>query len=467
MRCLALAEAWRRTQDPVIFASTEDAPTVRERGFRTLTTAAKAGSAADARETAELAREHAAEWVVVDGYQFDTEYQKALKTAGTRLLVIDDHGHAGSYPADLVLDQNLNAQPASYASRAAETRLLLGVRYALLREDFARWRGWRRPIPDRAQKLLVTYGGADPANATAKVLDALTGFSDLEVVAVIGPHNGNPLPELPQVRYERGVTDLSELMATCDLAITAAGSTCWELAFLQTPMLVMPIADNQRPVAAALAEQGAAVNLGWHADVSTEQIAAAAADLITDEPRRRAMASAGRALIDGEGAARVVANMKKALISLRPATNDDCRRVWEWSNEAAVRAASFRDEPIPWEKHQQWFAARLSDPATKFYIAEKDAPIGQTRFALGDEGEATISTSLDATQRGRGLGSAVILAACERLFAETRVSRVRAFIKPHNDASLQAFARAGFDRVQDARIEGEAAAQFILEREAA
>src|SRR5215203_2632298 len=102
--------------------------------------AGKTGSAADAHETAELAHEHAAEWVVVDGYQFDAEYQKTLKNAGCRLLVIDDHGRAGSYAADLVLDQNLNAQPASYASRAAETRLLLGVRYALLREDFARWR---------------------------------------------------------------------------------------------------------------------------------------------------------------------------------------------------------------------------------------------------------------------------------------------------------------------------------------
>jgi len=66
-----------------------------------------------------------------------------------------------------------------------------------------------------------------------------------------------------------------------------------------------------------------------------------------------------------------------------------------------------------------------------------------------------------------GRGSAIILAACERLFAETAVNRVRAFIKPHNDASLLAFSRAGFDRVQDVRIEGEAAAQFIFEREAA
>ena len=179
------------------------------------------------------------------------------------------------------------------------------------------------------------------------------------------------------------------------------------------------------------------------------------------------MAAAGRALIDGDGAARVVAHLKAALIALRPATRDDCRRVWEWSNEPAVRAASFRSEPILWEDHASWFAARLDDAATTFYIAEMNEPIGQTRFILAAEGEATISASLEVTQRGRGLGSALLLAACTRYFAEAAANRVRALIKPENVASLQTFARAGFVRVQDVRIGEAAAAQLILEREAA
>lgn len=468
MRCLALAEAWLRTRESALFVSACEAfPAVTAVGIETVAIAAEAGSEADAQATIALAREHGADWIAVDGYQFPAEYQRALKASGCRVLVIDDHGQAGEYAADLVLDQNATADAARYSGRAAGTRLLLGSRFVLLRGNFLRWRDWRRPVPDRASRILVTFGGADPVNATAKVVQALAGLPDVEIVAAVGPHNFHPLPELPNVRYIRGVSDLSELMTACDLAISAAGSTCWELAYLQTPMLVLSIADNQRPVAAALAANGAAGNLGWHADVSTEHILAAASELIDDAARRRAMGAAGRAMIDGDGAARVVVQLQGALISLRPATPDDCRRVWEWTNEPAVRSASFRSEPIPWEAHERWFDARLNDAATRFYIAEKDGPLGQTRFVLSDDGEATISTSLDVAQRGRGLGSALILAACERLFSETPVHRVRAFIKPHNDASLQAFARAGFDRVEDVRFDGQAAAQYLLEREAA
>jgi UDP-2,4-diacetamido-2,4,6-trideoxy-beta-L-altropyranose hydrolase len=467
MRCLALAEAWLRTRESALFVTACEAfPSVTAAGIETIAMTGEPGSEADAQATVALAREHDADWLVVDGYRFPEEFQRVLKAAGCRVLVIDDHGHAGHYRADLVLDQNATASAASYASRDAGTRLLLGSRYVLLREQFLRPPDWRRAISARARRVLVTFGGADPAGATRLVIEALASLPDLEIVAVVGPHATLDLPEIPQLRVERAVTEMAALMRECDLAITAAGSTCWELAYLQTPMLVMPIAGNQQPIAEVLAARGVAVNLGWPANATPAAIATATAALLADQPRRQSMAAAGRALIDGHGAARVVVHLKKALISLRPATDGDARRVWEWSNEPEVRAASFRSEPIPWEAHERWFATRLRDAATKFYIAEKHGPLGQTRFAISAD-EATISTSLDAVQRGRGLGSAVILAACERLFVETPVRRVRAFIKPLNDASLLAFARAGFDRVEDVRIEGEAAAQFILEKEAA
>ncbi len=84
----------------------------------------------------ELAAAHRASWIVVDGYQFDIAYQRALKAAGLKVLVVDDGGRCGTYCADLVLDQNLDASEVAYSNREAYTRLLLGTRYVMLRREF-------------------------------------------------------------------------------------------------------------------------------------------------------------------------------------------------------------------------------------------------------------------------------------------------------------------------------------------
>jgi spore coat polysaccharide biosynthesis predicted glycosyltransferase SpsG len=96
-------------------------------------------------------------------------------------------------------------------------------------------------------------------------------------------------------------------MDWADLAVTAAGSTCWELAYLGVPMITIVAAENQRGIADGLATRGAAVNLGWHGEVTLASIAAAIASLADDHRKRASMRRAARELVDGCGADRVVA----------------------------------------------------------------------------------------------------------------------------------------------------------------
>ena len=139
MRCLALAQAWQDAGDQAVFVSSSLPPALDSRlrdeqiGVHPLSAAV--GTAADARATADRARALGARWIVVDGYQFGADYQRALKDASFRLLVIDDYGHAGHYCAELVLNQNLDAPESLYRSRGPSTQLLLGCRYALLRRS--------------------------------------------------------------------------------------------------------------------------------------------------------------------------------------------------------------------------------------------------------------------------------------------------------------------------------------------
>lgn len=478
MRCLALAQAWQDARGRVVFVAAEMIPSVERlltaEQMKLVPIAAPAASNEDARATSRRAAEENADWMVVDGYRFDRGYVEALHESGRALLVLDDDGRSGNFSADLLLNQNAYATSTLYASEKFRTNRLLGARYTMLRREFFR----RDPISPVsapiARRVLVTLGAADPVNATEMITLALATLDDprLEVAVVIGGanlHRANLESAIrtagPRFRAVIDSADLSGWMEWADLAVTAAGSTCWELAFFRVPQLAVSIAENQRPVAKTLAASGAGIDLGWHEQLTATRIAAEVESLRSDLDRRTAMQSAALRLIDGLGAARVVAEMRSRLLRLRAIEPGDCRWVWELANEPAVRSASFHSDPIPWESHCAWFQRRLADSVSRFYVAldGADTVLGQVRFEL-EAGDAIISLSLCPTQRGRGSASAVILAGCRRLFAETQSLLIRAFIKPGNGASIGAFLRAGFRAGEDAVIAETRALQFLLHR---
>jgi len=102
---------------------------------------------------------------------------------------------------------------------------------------------------------------------------------------------------------------MSRVMARSDLAITAGGSTCWELAFMGVPSLVLAVAENQRGIARALHEVGTARFLGWADEVAAVDLADAISDLTGSPAERERMASIGQSTIDGRGRERVVETM--------------------------------------------------------------------------------------------------------------------------------------------------------------
>lgn len=324
MRCLALVQAWQEAGGVARFAVAELDDALRHRladeGVEVIDLDQVVGSPEDAAATARCARRAGAGWVVADGYGFGAAYQQAIKDAGFRLIVLDDYGHADRYPADIILNQNAHATPAMYTRRGPDTRLLLGTPYVLLRREFTRWAGPPRTIPDVAQRLLVTFGGSDPREMAALTIRALQQIEDPVLDAIVvaggGPLQAKLLPLAEggphRVEVLGHVTDMPDRIARADLAVAAAGSTSWERAFLQLPSLVVSIADNQRPIAEALQQRGAAVDLGWWADVREDALAQAVRALCLDGPARRAQAAAAARLVDGAGGRRVVEAMARS-----------------------------------------------------------------------------------------------------------------------------------------------------------
>jgi UDP-2,4-diacetamido-2,4,6-trideoxy-beta-L-altropyranose hydrolase len=317
MRCLALIQAWRDRGGPAWVLSRCANAALRDRihaaGAELISLAADASVELDLQSTLTLSAELSPIFIVLDGYDFNLEFQQALRASGQRLLVIDDTVRLPLYDADILLNQNLGAAGLCYVANPGAS-FLLGPDYALLRREFAHWRSRLHTVPETARKLLVTLGGSDPDNVTLKVIDAMRQLEtvSLQIRVVAGPTNPHitALTEAAvsfsgSLELLTAVSDMPSLMAWADLAVTAGGSTCWELACMGVPALTLVLADNQRNVARELARAGVAVNLGWHAELSEERIATAVGGLVYSSFRRLRMSQQGRALVDGKGATRV------------------------------------------------------------------------------------------------------------------------------------------------------------------
>jgi RimJ/RimL family protein N-acetyltransferase len=341
-----------------------------------------------------------------------------------------------------------------------------------LRREFWNWRGWQRTIPPIARKVLVTLGGADPDNVTLKIAQALqqTGIDELEAVIVIGgsnPHADTLQSEIhtPNIRLVKNATNMPELMAWADLAVSAGGSTCWELAFMGLPALIVILAENQKPVAQRLDAAGVAINMGEHLALAPTACANRLTELANAFEQRAAMSKHGQALVDGNGTTTVVQILSKPALTLRLVQASDCRLIWDWANDITTRAVSFNAEPIPWENHTLWFAAKLADPRCLFYIAEHAAtPIGQIRYEITEQ-TAIVSIGLAPNQRGRGYGRQIIRLAAQQLFKTTQVKLIHAYIKPDNSASVHAFSQAGFSNNGAITVKGQPALDFILQKD--
>ena len=322
MRCFALAQEAHSAGSKVTFISAEMVPLVekklRREGIQMLRLSSKAGSVDDAKKTVGHAHRAGLDLLILDGYRFGPSYQKRIREAGLKNLFLDDDGLKGPYEADFILNQNVHSNKKMYTGGWPGTRLLLGPRFVLLRNEFLLWKDKRKNVRKTAKRILVTLGGSDPDHVTTKVLRALQRLrtDGLQVMVVVGPGNAHSkeletlcrTSKFP-VNVRKNPKSMAALMAWTDVAVTGAGSTCWELAFMGIPSLLLVIDRNQTAISRRLHQKGVAVDLGWHGRASEQKIAAELNKLLHSVSNRKKMSRLGKALVDGHGPKRVLAEV--------------------------------------------------------------------------------------------------------------------------------------------------------------
>lgn len=322
-RCMALAQRLRDGHGVGVGFLMRDLPegvrVVRDRGFPVETIPCGGGLAIEAA-TIEDSR---AKLVVVDLPDIADWPLARLRRSGRRVAVLDDSG-GKRLDADLVVNGSLVPEFRRYPSRHPATEYRLGPEFCVLGDDFD------APAPRRVgrvvARILVTFGGSDPAGLTAPVVRALARCVATRVDVVLGPGFGSA-EEIRAIAGTNGrivvhgtVPSLAEVMRRADLAIAAAGRTAYELAATGTPAILIPSQPLEVPVARAFERLGSCLAMpDATPDGMADYLEAALRSLSADIARRRRMSRMGRAAVDGRGGARVAAALVELLHGRRDA----------------------------------------------------------------------------------------------------------------------------------------------------
>lgn len=274
--------------------------------------------------------------ILVDSYQATRTYMEGLSKY-FRVAWIDDFGRE-ALPADILINYDIHGPDVPYERLYEEAgiglpeRILTGCGYAPLRAEFRGSGGSKsggsksggsksggskagKSAAGSTPSILITTGGGDKERVLARLPKYLGGI-DAVFNLVVGPFfEADELEELtelsqndPRFVLKRNVSSMAELMSAADLAVSAAGSTVYELCAMGVPTVIFTFAENQRPMAKALRAKAGFFHAG---DVELEgesalyEISKGLRALIDSQERAHKLKRVMRELTDGRGAERI------------------------------------------------------------------------------------------------------------------------------------------------------------------
>lgn len=389
--------------------------------------------------------------LVVDHYGLDHAFETACRPWVASILAIDD-APTRRHDCDLLLDQTWGRSPAAYDGLLpGDCRLLAGSTWALLRPGFFRAR--IAAVTDRSshlQRVFVALGATDASQTLIPCLESLRAAAPALCLDAIISSRAPHLAEIRSaarrldVSLHVDVRDVSNLMARAHVAVIAAGSVTWEACCAGLLPVLLVTADNQRDIAAALGDAGAALRCD-----DAVAVGPLVNTLLDDANRCAAIVSQAASLCDGLGARRVAMELVPERttdtlpVTFRPATMDDAQIFFEWQSAPETRRFARNPQVPAFDEHVAWMAERLKRQDSVFNVVlHGGVAAGVVRLdRIGREGlrfEVSIYTA--PGRHGLGIGKAA-LRLVRRLLPE---AEFLAHVLPQNTASCALFQSAGY-----------------------
>lgn len=260
----------------------------------------------DAEKAIEICKQQQPiDWLIVDSYSLDENWEKDLRPYVKKIMVIDDLADR-KHDCDLLLDQNLYEDLEHRYDKLVPANCikLLGLKYVLLRDEFIKQRAKLKKRDGIVKRIFIFFGGADPDNVTKIAIDAVNKLdrSDIITDVVVGAANKQKqelktyCSKLANFNFYEQVDNMAELMAKADLAIGAGGTTTWERCCLGLPSIVIPIAKNQETITEIMCRFGAIKRIALSKELE---------GFVKDVELLKEMSDYASILVDGKGCLRV------------------------------------------------------------------------------------------------------------------------------------------------------------------
>ena len=320
VRCLALAQEFRRQGHAVFFISkyAQGIQKIQEQAFPVYRIAGGDSAAGgfffgdesalqdEWQQAKRVLQENRPDAVLLDSYNVTPWYFLELKKYTGYVAYIDDVNRF-VYPVDMLINGTASALDMQYTKYRAEEILLLGLPYNLIREEF-------RDLPSPQIRgeicdILITTGSSDPHQVTQTLIGLLSAIpttAACRLHAIVGAGFSNlDFPASPRLFLYPSPPQMSDIMRKCDIAISAGGSTLYELAACGIPTLAFAYADNQIPQMRALSRDGVLYDLGSYAGLDIQKLEKGI-HFLRNPADRQVLSAKLQNLVDGEGPSRVV-----------------------------------------------------------------------------------------------------------------------------------------------------------------
>ncbi|WP_448699652.1 UDP-2,4-diacetamido-2,4,6-trideoxy-beta-L-altropyranose hydrolase [Mucilaginibacter sp. AW1-3] len=385
--------------------------------------------------------------IVLDGYSFDVDYQKQIKSTGCKLVFIDDL-HNQDYLADLIINHAPGVGAADYRAKYF-TQFALGPDYALLRPPFLN--NTKQAISkNEIETVFVCFGGSDSKNITqlvASIIKRYKTFKKIILVTGAAYNFSNSLIETiagdPRFFLNRAVNSetMVDLIAQAQLAIVPCSGILQEVLSIGPQIISGMYVDNQKYFFEKYRELNAFESAGQFSESDIVN----AIKKVLGEPVK------SKKVIDGNSGKRLL-NCFLQLnnednVSLRKANINDIEKTFAWANNTDIRKFFYNKEAIPYDVHKKWFVSKLQSADCFYYVGEYENNLfGSIRFDVKGN-VATISYLIDPAYQNKGLGTILLKKGLNVLLEEADIDIhvIEGEVLAENSASVKVFKKLGYN----------------------
>ncbi len=269
----------------------------------------------------EYLKETQTKMLIVDSYYVDNSFFEEIHSYSKTVYITENIPDKKTSYMDVFINYNKFVLD-DYQEKNAADGLILGSRFALLRPEF----GKVKTDTNRQKSILILTGGSDPLNLAVLIHDVIIQCEELNnyqiniVSGTMNPHIAE-LQELEKqsqrVKIYLNPASMSEVMVNNCVAISAAGSTIYELCACMTPTISYIYVDNQKGIAESFSKEETvpyAGDMRLNQKNVLENIISHLLDFDVNPNKWEQKAQRMRELCDGEGADRVAALLNRILL---------------------------------------------------------------------------------------------------------------------------------------------------------